>query len=236
MTPRIRILASGLLFLAVFGLYLRGLSPAFHPDDSAETITAGVTLSMQHPPGYPLHTVLARLAAVAMPGGAPFRVNLVAALAGAASALAFAWVLAGIRRELGNPGPPGPDWADLAGGLLLSANGAVWFQASIAKGGLYTLNLALTAGFLLALLSWRRRPALSALGMAGLLFGLGMANHWTSQVVLLPGAALLALPGLEGLRRPGFRRAPLRALGAALGLALAGFSLYLVLALRDQVG
>jgi tetratricopeptide (TPR) repeat protein len=249
--PFERRLALGLagLFLLAFGLYLRALSPAFHPDDSPETITAGATLSIQHPPGYPLHSLLGRLATVLGPGPATFNINALSAFAAAIGVVLAALLLLRLGREFA-------PWAAsqaglaafaLAGALLLGVSRQYFFQASIAKGGLYTLNLALSFGILLALLSARealllrpRGAPLPAglwrhLGLAALLFGLGMANHWTSQVLLLPCAAVLVGEGLW-LRRPALgRRDALSGLSLP-GLALLGLLLYLFLPIRSRLG
>ena len=81
--------------LALWGVYVRTASPAFPPDDSPETITAAATLGIQHPPGYPLATLLGRVAVAAIPLGPPaVRVDLLSALLavlGAGLAGALAW-------------------------------------------------------------------------------------------------------------------------------------------------
>ncbi len=56
--------------LALWWLYLRTLSPAFPPNDSPETIAAAWSLGIQHPPGYPLATLLGRVAIVLLGLGA----------------------------------------------------------------------------------------------------------------------------------------------------------------------
>ena len=76
------LLAASVAFLTAFCLYVRTLSPAFHPDDSPETITAGATLSHQHPPGYPLHSLLGRVSVLANPNPKKSPARLSAALAG----------------------------------------------------------------------------------------------------------------------------------------------------------
>lgn len=259
---RQKLLAAALVFLAAFGLYVHTLSPAFHPDDSPETITAGYTLSHQHPPGYPLHALLGRVASLVGPGGAAFNVNLVAALF---AALAVALALACLFEVLQELAP----WESQRRDLLLGAMGmaaalactqSFWFQATIAKGGIYTLNMALTFATLLCVLKVRSAglacpveqlrgegiyagtgfscgcPDPRALRLAGLFFGLGFANHWTSQVVLLPAYGLLLAeprlrrngwPGTLGVLRIGFWPAV---------LAVVGLSLYVYLPIRSRLG
>ena len=67
------------LFLAAFIYLLFGLNPSFYADDSPETITAAATLGVPHPPGYPLLTLMGRLASLLPLGGIPLRVNLLSA-------------------------------------------------------------------------------------------------------------------------------------------------------------
>jgi tetratricopeptide (TPR) repeat protein len=226
---------SALFFLAFFGLYLKTLSPAYHPDDSPETITAAATLSIQHPPGYPLHSLLGRLAVLVFPGAAPFRVNLLSAMLGAlgllvmahAAALAAGEVLGELSLSLG-----------FSVAAVLGLSYTLWLQSSIAKGGIYGLNFLLTQICLWGLLQQRRawnenQPSLSGLRLAALAFGLGMANHWTSQVVLMPGFAVLLAEPWWRRGKPGWKSNEWRAAATLAGLGLAGFSLYLVLPLRS---
>jgi tetratricopeptide (TPR) repeat protein len=256
---RQRILLAAFCFTAAFALYVKTLSPAFHPDDSPETITAGATLSFQHPPGYPLHSLLGRLATLLGPGGPAFNVNLLAAVGGAlAVALAFLCFLRLLKAlELEER------WSATvaaAAALVLASTQTFWFQSTIAKGGIYSLNLALTMATLICVLRVRAAglscsldqlrgtggfegkgfscgcPDPAALRLAGLFFGLGLANHWTSQVVLLPGYSILLAESRfvrDGWPRPAklLRMALLPLLFMALGL-----SLYLYLPLRSAQG
>lgn len=243
------ILALAALFLLAFGAYLRALSPAFHPDDSPETITAGATLSVQHPPGYPLHSLLGRLAAALGPGPAAFNINALSALAAAVAVVLGALLLLALAREFA-------PWAaelgrlrafSLAGALALGATHQVLFQATIAKGGLYTLNLALSAGVLLALLALRDAllsapagappspRAWRVLGLACLLLGLGVANHWTSVALLGPAGLALLAPALWQ-RRPAWSMGHVFKLAACLALLLPGLALYAYLPIRSRLG
>jgi len=252
--PRRASLALALLFLAAFGLYLAGLSPAWHPDDSAETITAGATLGLQHPPGYPLHSLLGRCAVLLGPGPMTFNINALAAFMAALSVALAAALLFTVGRDVAPEAAEGPlAGLALGGAALIAVTQTLWFQAGIAKGGVYTLNLALTLGALLAVLRVRRCgldgplellcgpgslgcAAPRAVGLAGLCLGLGFADHWTSQVVLLPGFAwLLAEPRWRRGAWPSFRQAGRLSLVAGLP-ALAGLALYLYLPLRGGQG
>ncbi|XP_053801623.1 transmembrane protein 260 isoform X2 [Vidua chalybeata] len=78
--------AAGALGAAVAALYTATLPPALPGGDAGELITAAYELGVAHPPGYPLFTLLAKVA-TELPGGSPaFRVNLLCGLLGAAAA------------------------------------------------------------------------------------------------------------------------------------------------------
>ncbi|XP_041072979.1 transmembrane protein 260 isoform X2 [Carcharodon carcharias] len=77
-----------LLFLSgLSAVYLRTLHRSVPGGDSGELVTAACELGVAHPPGYPLFTLLARLAMTIFPLGSPvFRVNVLNAILGAATA------------------------------------------------------------------------------------------------------------------------------------------------------
>jgi tetratricopeptide (TPR) repeat protein len=227
---------SSLLFLAAFSLDLATLSPAVHPDDSPETVTAALTLSIQHPPGYPLHSMLGRLAVLSLPGGAAFRVNLLSALMGSLGLLLFAWVARDLASELAGR-ELGLAYA-FSPAAILAVSASLWFQSSIAKGGIYTLNFALSQASLLCLIRARQDGpwARTCLRLAGLFFGLGMANHWTSQVVLLPGMGILVAEAAWKGRMPWIRDIAWPDLAWPALFAACGMSLYLYLPLRSLQG
>ncbi|NXH17599.1 TM260 protein, partial [Bucco capensis] len=72
---------------AVAALYTATLPPALPGGDAGELITAAYELGVAHPPGYPLFTLLAKLAMTGLlPMGSPaYRVNLLCGLLGAAA-------------------------------------------------------------------------------------------------------------------------------------------------------
>ncbi|XP_075049680.1 protein O-mannosyl-transferase TMEM260 [Mixophyes fleayi] len=74
------------VFTCVFGVYIKTLHPSVPGGDSGELITAAYELGVAHPPGYPLFTLLAKLAIVVLPvGSTAYRVNLLCGLFGAVS-------------------------------------------------------------------------------------------------------------------------------------------------------
>src|SRR5690348_16550244 len=83
------------LFLSVLAVYLPTLNSAFQPDDSGEIVSACVTLTTEHPSGYPLHVLLGHLAEGVLVGAVDFRANLLSALFGALGAVLLAVLILG---------------------------------------------------------------------------------------------------------------------------------------------
>uniref|UniRef100_A0A4W2EU35 Transmembrane protein 260 n=1 Tax=Bos indicus x Bos taurus TaxID=30522 RepID=A0A4W2EU35_BOBOX len=75
------------VFAAVAAVFTLTLPPSLPGGDSGELITAAHELGVAHPPGYPLFTLVAKLAILLFPfGSVAYRVNLLCGLFGAAAA------------------------------------------------------------------------------------------------------------------------------------------------------
>ncbi|XP_045679183.1 transmembrane protein 260 isoform X4 [Phyllostomus hastatus] len=75
------------VFTAVAAVYTHTLPPSVPGGDSGELITAAHELGVAHPPGYPLFTLVAKLAITLFPfGSVAYRVNLLCGLLGAVAA------------------------------------------------------------------------------------------------------------------------------------------------------
>jgi Tfp pilus assembly protein PilF len=222
------------VFLAAFAVYVHTLNPAFRADDSPETIASCVGLGIQHPPGYPLHTLVGHLFSLLPMATPAWRLNLMAAFFGA---LASALLAAAAALTCGSAG------AAAMAGLLLALSPTFWSQSLAAKGGIYTFHAALLALLLLCLILWdrdlqprRERAQSSRLRILGsnyfllavLLFFVGFGNHWETQALIVP--ALLSwvllsarelkldprLPQGRGLYSPLFKSVLLGGLGLSL--------------------
>ncbi|XP_060126995.1 protein O-mannosyl-transferase TMEM260 isoform X2 [Zootoca vivipara] len=86
---------AGAVGAGVAALYVAALPLSVPGGDSGELITAAYELGVAHPPGYPLFTLLAKLAIELLPfGSVAFRVNLLCAVLGAAAAPFFFYTVA----------------------------------------------------------------------------------------------------------------------------------------------
>ena len=197
--------------LGLFILYALTAPRTVALEDDGLFILSSYFLGVEHPPGYPLFTLIGHLFSQLPFGSVAYRVHLASAFFGAASG-ALAWLCA--RRLV-----PGrlPAYVAAVG---LGVSPVFWSQAIIAE--VYTLN---TAFFLLLVyLGLRACPPGSDTPAPGgerilpwmaLLFGLSLSNHWPLMVLVAPSFVVLLWP----LRQAILQRAGLMVILAVLGLA-----------------
>lgn len=197
-----------------FALYLATLAPTVTSEDSGELIGAAFVAGIPHPPGYPLWTLLAWVFAH-LPGlETAYGVNLMSAV-WAAVTVSLAHL---ISRSMGVPTP-----SAAAGALVLACSERFWSQAVIAE--VYTLNTALFAATLLALLRFRAHGRRRSLLVAAGTWGLALANHYMLTLTVAPAFVWLVFQRWRTVLRD---RQLLFRCGV---LVLAGLSLYLYLPL-----
>jgi hypothetical protein len=200
-------------------IYGGTLAPTVGAGDSGELILAAESLGVPHPPGYPLWTLLARLAAIVPVGTVALRVNALSTLLSAVG-VGLLYLLA---RRVGLK----PFAAALAAALFGAAT-VIWRSAVEAE--VYPLATALFLA--LALLALRARRA-GPRGEAAFFYAAGLAIL-AHQTLLFP-ALLLGAWTLARRPAPGGpaaeRRAPRRLLAGAAWAAL-GASLVLYLPIR----
>lgn len=202
--------------LVAFVGYGLTLCPTIFVGDSGELAWAAASLGIAHPPGFPLWTLLGRVAVLALPGTPAFSLNLLSALTAAGTAGLLAALLARLTGRVAVS-------AGVAVAFAFSRN--VWPVAVTTE--VYALNLLVTVAALAAAFAARDgRPRLFLL--AAYLLGLGTANH---PFVLLAGppVALLLLAAPD--RAAAARRVPVM-----LGLFALGLSAYLYLPVRWSAG
>ena len=179
-------------------LYVRTLFPDIPGGDATELIFNACQLSVPHPPGYPLFTLIERAFMEAVPVGSPaYRANLAAAFCGALAAGSIA--LAVLELASG----PGRATAGIAAAAAILASGMfgvsrlVWFYAIQAE--VFALN-NLLCGVTLYLTARFARTRDSGTAVAGALAcGLGCANQHTFvfiAAVCIPTVVALGYPRL----------------------------------------
>jgi len=203
---------AGIVAAALALLYAASAPRTVAMEDDALFILSSYFLGIEHPPGYPLFTLIGHLFSLLPFGSVAYRVHLASAFFGALSGAAL-WLCA--RALIGARLP-----AYLAA-FALGLSPVFWSQSIIAE--VYTLN----AFFFLALLYLGLRAcppgaqaAAAAAGQGALLpcmaflFGLSLGNHWPLMLLVAPAVAVLLWP----LRGELFRRAGLLTWLALLGL------------------
>ena len=194
-------LHAGVVALAAFVLYAATTPRTVSLEDDSLFVLSSYFLGVEHPPGYPLFTLIGHLFTYLPVGSIAYRVHLVSALFGALS-VGAAWLCA---RSLAAGRVP----ATVAA-IALGASPVFWSQSIIAE--VYTLNTF----FLLVLvyLGLRAEQAPKILPWMALVFGLSLSNHYPLMLLAAPAFAVLLWP----LRAELVRRIGLLLVLVAVGL------------------
>ena len=208
------------VFLLVFALYLRTLSPTVLYLQDPKLLDAVMVqmqvavLGITHPTGYPTYLMLTHLFTYLPIGDVAYRVNLGSAFyAALAVVVVYLTGLLLSKRVV----------AAAAGALAFGLGAALWSQAVIAE--VYTLNALLVAATIGVLLLWRERRRDRYLLLSAFLMGLCLTNHLTSGLLLPAGVLLVALVDRSKLKDAGI-------LLKGAGLFLLGLTPYLYLPIR----
>lgn len=198
------------VFCLTYVVFLLCLHPAFQLGDSPETVATCYTLGVQHMPGYPLMTLLGKIAASVQVGSVYFRINLLVVVLASVCCVFIADI---VRCAIPNSGRCAAGMA----GLCLAFSGLMWDHALTAKGGIYMLNLVFILLIVCAIVRSTRRNSPFPLLFVSLCLGVGMSNHWMSMVMWLPALLLLG------------RACSIRLLAIAAAFFIFGASMYLQL-------
>jgi len=175
-----------LFFLALWQILLWAQPPSILMDDSGEMVAASWNLGLPHPPGYPLFNLLGHVFSWLPVGTAAFRFNLMSSLTILFSLAFILKTCVGFANKLSNTG----NFEFLREALLVVAALAfmscrsVFSECLSAKGCIYALTL-----LLISVLVWLRVLGFKidrSIYIAWFLWGLGLANHWQTVVLLIP--------------------------------------------------
>jgi hypothetical protein len=170
---------------SLFVLYAATSPRSIALEDDGLFVLSSYFLGIEHPPGYPLFTILGKLATLVPIGSVAYRVHLLSALFGALSCAAL-WLCA---RQLLQK-----EWAAYLAAYGLGLSRTFWSQAIIAE--VYTLNtlFLFTLLYLILRASGPGRSGRAVLIAIALVFGLSLANHWPLMLLAAPGLAVLLWP------------------------------------------
>ena len=193
-------LQASLVALALFALYAATSPRSVALEDDSLFVLSAYFLGIEHPPGYPLFTLIGHLFTYLPFGSVAYRVHLVSALFGALS-VGTLWLCA---RSLIHGRLPA---YVAAFGLGLSP--VFWSQSLIAE--VYTLNTFFFLVLVYLGLQAAPRSVQAPDGAAGgvllwmaFVFGLSLSNHWPLMLLAAPAFVVLLWPRrYELLRRLG---------------------------------
>ena len=192
------IIAAALFFLA-FLIYLKTLAPgvAYMFDDSLEFQLLASRMAIAHPTGYPLYSILLKLATFLPMGEVAYRVNLLSALSGA-GAVAFLYLAARwlTMRFVLAENVAGEIFARvpaLLAALVFAFGETFWSQTVLAE--VYAPQAFLTAVMLWLVLRWGAKPGpRNANALLPIAFFAGlMLTHHRMSVLIFPALAVYVL-------------------------------------------
>jgi tetratricopeptide (TPR) repeat protein/uncharacterized membrane protein YqaE (UPF0057 family) len=233
MNHKTRNVTSIIIFLAVLAVYIVSLNPVFHANDSPETTACAFTLGIQHPPGYPLFSLMGKIFTFIPCGNIGFRVNLLAACCGAGSAALLFVIIFNILAKKDSDIYP-VIFSALAASLTFAFSYTIWSESLSSKGGIYTLNVLLLLVIIYYLFEWERLGGMKYFYAACFIFGVSLANHWESMAVVFPALAVFAF--LVFKKNGFYGKKFLPRFLIACAATVPGIFLYIYLIIRSRSG
>jgi tetratricopeptide (TPR) repeat protein len=206
-----------LVFAIAAAIYVATLPKALLPGDSGELIAASRTLSIAHPPGYPLYVMTGKVVSSLLPWGSiAYRYNLLSALIISATIALVYVILKHLRVST---------LVALATALGLGTLESFWLQATMAE--VYALNALFTALLLyIALLS--KRYGERSLVLLAFVGGLALSHHLSLVYPLVCALGVIVVRQRTVLRP--------RTFVVAVLLGLIGLSTWLYIPVRATLG
>jgi tetratricopeptide (TPR) repeat protein len=155
----------------------------FIADDSPETITCFQKLNVQHPPGYPLNTMIGKIFSLIPAGNPMMRGNLTSCFFHILTSMILFLIVLKIFKDEKDKFIV--RMTGVFAVIFYLFSNTAFLQATSAKGSIYTLHSFLTAVIFFSLLKMNKETGF--LYLMAFSFGLSLTNHWPSAVVMLPG-------------------------------------------------
>jgi hypothetical protein len=173
-----------LLAAGAFVLYVLTLAPAVLPGDSGEFQFVPYLLGIAHPTGYPLYCLLGWAWSHLLPvGDVAYRLNLFSAFwTAAAVGLLFPTATSLLQQQFPFPSAGLPRLIAALVAVTLAVTPTLWSQAIIAE--VYGLNLFFVVLLFYLVLRWTKSRAPGTLLAAAACFGLSLAHHRTTLLLL----------------------------------------------------
>ncbi|UCC79941.1 MAG: DUF2723 domain-containing protein [Candidatus Zixiibacteriota bacterium] len=185
-------------FAVSFVVYLGTVCPTLYTGDSGELSATAYTLSIAHPPGYPLLILLGRAFLLFSWGNAAASLNILSAFLTSVSVGIIALLIHTLFSLPDSRDSVPTMVISIGGGLLFGLSNALW--ATAVGFEVYSLGILLISLTLLLLLKSDRGGEFKYILILVYLFGLSLANH-LSAICLLPALIFFIVKSNPGLRR-----------------------------------
>ena len=209
------------IFLIYAIIYFYSVPPAYNCDDSPETTLAYYSLGIQHPPGYPLSTLLGKIFILIPVGSYMFRANLMAVFFNLLAGFLIFLITKKILLRLSSD-KFSIDFVSVFSATLYLFSSSAWLQGIIAKGSIYSLNAFFTCLIFYFLIKNNKKYFY----LFAFLYGISMGNHWTSMIVLLPAIIVYLFLNKNFIN--------LKIIINGLFFFITGFSVYLFIFIRNS--
>jgi len=206
--------------IASFFIYLSTLARVVPPRDSGEFIASAFTLGINHPPGYPIYTIIGKLFTYLPFQNVLFRVNLMSAVFASLTVYILYMIIYRLTKSV---------FAGVSASLIFAVSRTFWSQSVIAE--VYTLNSFFFALCLYILVLWTERinngdQPNKMLYLLSFIYGLSLANHHT-MLLLSPALIFWVLWNKPKILRD------FNVILICLGLFFLGLSVYLFMPIRS---
>ncbi len=207
--------------LASFFVYLSTLARVVPPRDSGEFIASAYTLGINHPPGYPIYTIIGKLFTYLPFQNVLFRVNLMSAVFASVTVYILYMIIYRLTKSV---------FAGVGASLIFAFSRTFWSQSVIAE--VYTLNSFFFALCLYILVIWTEKvkngeASNKMLYLLSFIYGLSLTNHHT-MILLSPALLFWVLWTKPKILRD------FNVILICLGLFFVGISVYFYMPIRSH--